>query len=81
MSSRPSADGALVDERLAVGGLRQVRLPDEDAAPQRPDRRRRLLGFVARAVVAEPDVGAALRHLDGHDRADPFAARHERHAI
>ena len=27
--------GAFVDERLAVGGLRQVRLLDEYAAPQR----------------------------------------------
>ena len=40
-----------------------------------------LLGFVARSVVAEPDVGAVLRHLDGDDRADPFASGHERHTI
>ena len=49
--------------------------------PSASDGRRRLLGFVARSVVAKPDVGALLRHLDGDDRADPFAARHERHTI
>ena len=81
MSSRPKLRRALVDERLAVCRLGQVRLPDEHAAPHLLDGRRRLLGFVARSVVAKPDVGAMLRHLDGNDRADPFASGHERYTI
>jgi hypothetical protein len=40
-----------------------------------------LVGFVARPVVAEPDVGAAPGHLDRHYSTDPLAAGQQRNAI